>query len=153
MTPHLISREIRNSVSFGTIRVLILLLGILALLGIIYLVQSTQATVAGQHAQELRDRLDRLDREIDQLEYDIAVLKTPSRIAERARARGLHPPTLAQTVYLPVNNYPAAPPTIPATLYNSTIASNGDSFFGALWNGFLALLGIVPSSRTAEASP
>lgn len=150
---HTIQREIRSTVSFGTVRALILLLALLALLGIIYMAQSSQAALTGQHVQELRDQLGRLDREIDQMEYDIAVQTTPAKIADRARALGLHPATISQTVFLPVKNYPAAllkapvPPSAPAA------NTPGEWFIVAWWNELMVRLGLSGEVRPVEASP
>jgi cell division protein FtsL len=152
MTTHIVRRQLATAVSFSTVRTLILLLALLALLGMVYMVQSTQATVTGQRVQELREQLVRLDREIDQLEYDIAVQTSPPKIAERARALGLHPPTLAQTTFVQVKNYPVAMPAAAPSTSSSTLTSN-DSFIVTLWQQLLARLGIPLDVPSVQASP
>lgn len=149
MTTQIVRRQLANAVSFGTVRTLILMLALLALLGIVYMAQSSQATLTGQRVQELREQLVRLDREIDQLEYEIAVQSAPSKIAERARALGLHPPTLAQTTFVQVKNYPVASPPPVASSPPTTNAS----FIETLWQQLLARLGIPLDVPPVQASP
>lgn len=151
MTAQTIRREIRNTVSFSSVRALFLFLGLLVLLGMIYLGQSSQATLTGQHVQDLQERLGRLKRENTQMEYDIAVLTTPVQIADRARALGLHPPVITQTLFITVKNYPVNPRPALNTNLPST-AANSDSLISALWNEVLVRLGIPPSGRTVEAT-
>lgn len=152
MTTHALRREISTTFSFGSIRLLILALAVLALLGVIYMAQSTQATLTGQHVQELRDRRARLEREIDQLEYDIAVQSAPAKIAERARALGLHPATLSQTVYLQVKNYPVTSAK-PVTLTHPPQIASDEPFITAWWNELLARIGLSSEVKPVEASP
>lgn len=129
MTAPIIFQRIRQAFSSSAIRAVLLAWAVFALLGIIYLAQSTQATVTGQRVQTLTDQLTRYEREIDQLEYDIAVLTTPARIAEIARSLGLQPASITNTVYLTVklnpvaprpppnaDNFPEVPPAEPALL-------------------------------------
>ncbi len=143
-------QQINTSFSLDSIRALLIMLGVLALLGVIYLTQSSQATMTGQRAQDLQTRLDRLKRENAQLEYEIAVLTTPSKIAERARALGLHPATTAQTVFVTVKDYPiSAPKPAPATV--DLTVSSPDSLT-TLWNELLLRLGLAPIGRTVEAT-
>jgi len=149
MTAQVIRRGIVGPVSFSQVRALVLLLASLILVGLVYVGQSTQATLGGQRVQDLQARLERLNRENAQLEYDIATLTTPDKIAARARALGLRPATPAQMVFITVKNYPITvkaapkPPVAPAPSSDSPIAS--------LWNQFLAWLGLGPSPRTVEA--
>jgi cell division protein FtsL len=153
MTTQVIRRGFTNTVSFGSVRALILLLGLLALIGMIYLGQSSQATVTGQHVQNLQEQLDRLNRENAQYQYDIAVLTTPSKIAERARALGLRPATSAQMVFLTVKNYPISVAKITHTPIDQSItASSSDSGVAVLWQEFLVRLGLSSSARTVEAT-
>ncbi len=130
-------------------RTLTLMLALLALLGIVYMAQSSQATLTGQRVQELREQLVRLEREIDQLEYEVAVQTAPPKIAERARALGLHPPTLAQTTFVQVKDYPvaSAPPVA------SSPATNNESFLVILWQQLLTRLGIPLEVPPVQASP
>lgn len=154
MTAHAIHRAIRNPISFSTVRTLILLLALLAFLGITYLVQSSQATLTGQRVQDLREQQSRLDRETDQLEYDIAVLSAPAKVAERAKSLGLHPAPITQTVFILVKHYPAAQSKPHSAMTNPPNAtSNDDSFIAAVWNEFLARLGLTLGIRPVEASP
>ncbi len=151
MTTQVMHREFANPFSFSIVRALALLLGLLALVGLIYLGQSSQATLTGQRAQDLQEQLERLQRENTQLEYEIATLAAPDKIAARARALGLHPPTLAQTVFVTVKNYPATPKAAPASNPPLTPAPSADSFIAALWNELLARLGLAPSAPTVQA--
>ncbi len=152
MAQQVITRRLANSFSFSTVRAVALLLGLLALVGMIYLGQSSQATLTGQHVQDLQEQLERFKRENAQLEYDIAVLSAPDKIAGRARALGLHPATIAQTVFIRVKNYPVMPKAVPAVNQPPTIPSTSDSFIAVLWNEFLARLGLGSSVRTVEAT-
>lgn len=150
MTTHIISRGIRQSFSFGAIRALLLALAIFVLLGVIYLAQSSQATVTGQRVQTLTDQITRYDREIDQLEYEIAVLTAPARIAEIARSRGLHPASITNTVYLTVKPNPTAP-LQPSNVSNlSEVPPVESSFLATLWDEFLDWLGLA-GVRPAQA--
>lgn len=144
--------ELNNGFNFSIARAVLLLAGLIALLGMIYLTQSSQATLTGTHALELQDRLERLRRENAQLEYEIAVLTTPDRIAERARRLGLRPATITQTLFITVRNYPVLPPKpfVPSELANPLAAS---SSLELLWNELLSRLGLLSNGRTVEASP
>lgn len=152
MTTQVVRRGITTPVSFGTVRALILLLALLALVGLIYLGQSSQATVTGQHVQNLQEQLDRLNRENAQLEYDIATLTTPNKIAERARALGLHPATPNQMVFLTVKNYPVSTAKVMRPTINQPVATQSDSGVAILWQQLLARLGLSSSARTVEAT-
>lgn len=145
MTAQIISRHIRRSFSLSGIRVLLLAVAGLALFSIIYLAQSTQATLTGQRVQTLTEQLMRYEREIDQLEYDIAVLSAPARIAEIARSRGLHPASITNTVYLRVrlNPVPPAPPQV------ADVPAEPE-FLAAVWQDFLDWLGGT-GARPAQA--
>lgn len=145
MTAQIISRNIRRSFSLSGIRVLLLAVAGFALFSVIYLAQSTQATLTGQRVQTLTEQLMRYEREIDQLEYDIAVLSTPARIAEIARSRGLHPASITNTVYLRVrlNPAPPAPPRV-------ADAPAEPEFLEAMWRDFLDWLGVA-GARPAQA--
>lgn len=144
-------QESDNVFNFGTVRALALLVGLVALLGMIYLGQSSQATVTGQHVLELQDRLERTRRENAQIEYEIATLSTPDKIAERARRLGFRPATLAQTVYIVVKNYPSAPqPTSIAPEINSPPTPD---FWEGVWLDVLTRLNLANDAHTVEASP
>lgn len=136
--------------NFSVARALVLLVGVIALLGMLYLTQNSQAAMTGTRTLELQERLERLRRENVQLEYEIAVLTTPDKLAERARRLGLRPATITQTVFIAINNYPAASkPALPATLAPTTNAEPME----LLWNELLARLGWLSNGRTVEASP
>jgi hypothetical protein len=141
--------EINPGFNFSVARALLLLVGLLALLGMIYLTQSSQATMTGTRTLELQEKYERLRRENAQLEYEIAVLTTPDKIAERARRLGLRPATITQTTYIVIKNYPVASAK-PAPLVPNAKSSDP---FELLWNELLARLGLLSNSRTVEASP
>lgn len=149
MTTQVIRRGFTNTVSFGAVRALILLLCLLALFGLIYLGQSSQATVTGQHVQNLQEQLDRLNRENAQYQYDLAVLTTPSKIAERARVIGLRPAMPTQMVFLTVKNYPVS---VAKAAPSTSSQTSSDSGVAVLWQEFLARLGLSSSARTVEAT-
>lgn len=143
--------EINPGFNFSGARALLLLVGLIALLGMIYLTQSSQATMTGTRTIELQEKYERLRRENAQLEYEIAVLTTPDKIAERARRLGLRPATITQTTFLVVKNYPvvsAKPAQVQAAL-----APTFSNSFELLWNELLARLGLLSNARTVEASP
>ena len=144
--------QINSGFNFSIARALLLLVGLIALLGMIYLMQSSQATMTGTHLIELQGKLERLRRENAQLEYEIAVLTAPDRIADRARRLGLRPATITQTTYIAVKNYPVLPrkPTPRAEPADTLTASNS---IDLLWNELLSRLGLVSNARTVEASP
>jgi len=149
MTTQVVRRGFTNTVSFSSVRALILLLGLLALVGLIYLGQSSQATVTGEHVQNLQEQLDRLNRENAQHQYDIAVLTTPSKMADRARALGLRPALPAQMLFLTVKNYPV---TVARVAPSTNSQTPSDSGVSSLWQVFLARLGLSSSARTVEAT-
>lgn len=151
MTTQFIRRGFTPNVSFSSVRTLSVLLGLLILFGLVYVGQSTQATLNGQRVQDLQEKLDRLNRENAQLQYDIAVLNSPAKIAERARARGLHPATPSQMVFLTIKNYPTAA-KLSAPVTTALSASSTDSPLASTWNQILAWLGLTPSPRTAQAT-
>ncbi len=146
----MIRRGLVNPVSFSNVRTVIVLLGFLVLVGLIYVGQSTQATLNGQRVQDLQVQLDRLNRENAQLEYDIAAMTTPAKMAERARALGLRPATPTQMVFITVKNYPVTAKVTPPIKTNATPSS--DSPLVIFWNELLARLGLAPSPRTVEAT-
>ena len=150
MTAQVIHRGLANPVSFSNVRTLILLLACLIFLGAIYVGSSSQATLSGQRVQDLQERLDRLNRENAQLQYDIAALTTPAKIAERARALGLRPATPSQMVFLTVKNYPLTVARAPAS--KNIAAASSDALVGGWWNDLLARLGLTPSPQTAQAT-
>lgn len=92
--------------NFDLARTLLVLVGVIALVGLLYLAQSTQATLTGKRVVKLQERLEMLRRENAQLEYEIAVLAAPNRIAERAARLGLRPLTPAQAKYVVITDYP-----------------------------------------------
>lgn len=151
MTQQALNRQFTNALSFGTVRGLILILGLLALVGIIYLGQSSQATLTGQHVQILREQKERLDRENAQLEYEIAVLSTPDKLAARAGVLGLHPPSLSQTVFVTIKNYPTNVKSPVAATNQPSPTPTSDSIIATLWNELLTRLGLGSSARTAQA--
>lgn len=142
MTAHIISKGLGRSFSLGGIRMVLLAVAVFALLSVVYLAQSTQATVTGQRVQTLTEQLTRYEHEIDQLEYDIATLSTPARIAAVARGRGLHPAPITNTVYLrvKVNPLPPAQPRVPSPADQAPVES---SFLATLWNDVLDWLGLA----------
>jgi cell division protein FtsB len=145
--------QINSSFNFSIARALLLLVGLIALLGMIYLTQSSQATMTGTHALELQDKLERLRRENKQLEYEIALLTAPDKIAARARKQGLGPATITQTLFIAVKYSPVLPPKSAlrnGELGNSPTTSNS---FELLWNELLSRLGLLSNGRTVEASP
>jgi cell division protein FtsL len=153
MTVQVIRRGIANPVSFSNLRTCILLLGLLALFGLIYVGQSTQATLGGQRVQDLQERLDRLNRENAQMQYEIAVLTTPAKIADRARALGLRPAAPAQMVFLTVKNYPGTLAKAAPSAAGKTLAPlSADAPVAVGWNELIARLGLSPSPRMVEAT-
>lgn len=151
MTTQFIRRGLTPNVSIHHVRTLSLLLGVLILFGSVYVGQSTQATLNGQRVQDLQEKLERLQRENAQLEYDIAALNTPVKIAARARALGLHPATPAQMIFLTVKNYPA-PVKLSAPVISAPKEAAADSSTAATWNQILMWLGIGPGPRAAQAA-
>lgn len=145
--------EIHSGFNFSSARALFLLIGLTALLGIIYLTQSSQATMTGTRVIELQNELEQLRRSNAQLEYEIAVLTAPKRIAEIAARRGLHPATLTQTTFIVVNNYPVLPPRAAPRNAESVNTASASNALELLWNELMARLGVLSSERTVEASP
>lgn len=147
MTTQFIRRGFTSHVSFSNVRTLSVLLGLLILFGLVYVGQSTQATLNGQRAQDLQDKLERLNRENAQLQYEIATLSAPVKIAERARALGLHPATPSQMVFLTVKNYPtSAKLTAPVTTAPTLTTNHSPVDQILMW------LGLTPGPRTAQAT-
>lgn len=139
--------------NFSLARALVLLVGLVALLGLLYLTQSSQATLTGTRAVELQTRLERLRRENAQLEYEIAVLTAPDKLAERARRLGLRPATITQTMYIVVHDYPVLP-SKPASFARTPSAPPPPADpLPVLWNEWLTRLGWLASGRIVEASP
>ncbi len=129
-------------------RLAILLLGLVALWGLMWLGITTQTVIMGQQVRELDAQLDRTLRENAQLEYDIAVLTQPDRIAKRAAALGLRPASPSQTVYLDIKYGPRA-----AYGAEKKLVGSPPAFDWAAWfNDALAAIGLSVSSRSAEAS-
>ncbi len=137
-----------GTLSLNGLKTLTGLISLLVLVGTIYLLQMGQATMTGQRAQELLAQAERLNRENAQLEYDIATLAAPARIAERARAMGLRPATPAQTKFVVVNNFPVAQPKPTAP---EIVAVAPRSGLDAWWNDLLAWLGVMPSANQFQA--
>ena len=140
-----------KAIGHNIVRALILFAGLLALLGIIYLWQSSQSTLTGQRALELQDKLERLRRENAQLEYEIAALTTPDKIAEHARKLGLRPTTITQTTYAVLNNYSVAAAKPTTAIDGSLGATTADNPIGFLWNELMVRLGL--GSSPVETSP
>lgn len=144
--------QLNSDSNLGLARALLLLMGILALLGMLYLTQSSQATMTGTRVMELQARLERLRRENAQLEYEIAVLTAPEKIAARAWRLGLRPATITQTMTFVVREYPALPPK-PAAAPSAARAAYAADPLQQFWNDLLARLGLLMDQRTLEASP
>ena len=138
-----------NQVTVGTLRSLLLLIGLVALLGLIFLGQNGQATLTGQRARDLQAQLQRIQRENAQLEFEIAQLSMPSRIADRARALGFRPATLSQTVFVVVKNYPTESKPVAATTAPTPAPPND---LTTLWNNLLSFVGLTPAGNTVEAT-
>ena len=150
MASQIIKIKNRDSqVSVGTLRSLLLLVGLVALLGLIFLGQNGQATLTGHRAQDLQTQLQRIQRENAQLEFEIAQLSMPSRIADRARALGFRPATLSQTVFVVVKNYPTESKPVAATTAPTPAPSNDLTM---LWNNLLSFVGLTPAGNTVEAT-
>jgi len=151
------SRRFDSSISsdslFDLVRALVLLGGIVALLGLLYLTQSSQATMTGKRVVELQTRLEQLQRENVQLEYEIAVLTAPDKMAERARRLGLRPATPQQMTYLVLKEYPTMPPKSSPLVQNVINPPGSADPLEALWNELLARLGWRANGRIVEASP
>ncbi len=149
--PTIRTAQINSGFSFSIARALLLLVGLTALLGMIYLTQSSQATMTGTRMIELQDRYERLRRENAQLTLEIAQLTAPERMATIATRGGLHPPTITQTVYIPVKNYPVLPPKTQTR--GEPINPPPSNSLELLWNELLSRLGLLSNGRTVEASP
>lgn len=106
--------------NFDLARTLLVLVGVIALVGLLYLAQSTQATLTGKRVVKLQERLEHLRRENAQLEYEIAVLTAPHRIAERAARLGLRPLTPARAKYVVVTDYPVTSSTASSALTSAS---------------------------------
>lgn len=152
----MLNRNLRHKISFArisfdSVRLGILLVGIIALWGIVYLGLNSEATITGQRVHDLQDKLDRISHENAQLEYDIAALLQPSRMAERATALGLRPATISQTVYFNVKNYPTSAASV---TYESqpTTRKLRPSDLTSWWNDLLARVGLGGGLRAAEAT-
>ena len=129
-------------------RLAILLLGLVALWGLMWLGITTQTVVLGQHVRDLDAQLDQTLRQNAQLEYDIAVLTQPDRIAKRATALGLRPASPSQTVYLDIKYAPRA-----AYVLEKKTSEPQPTFDWTTWVGdVLASFGLGSPSRSAEAS-
>jgi cell division protein FtsB len=127
-------------------RLLIPFAGLLVLLGMVYLWQSSQSTMTGQRALELQDKLERIRRENSQLEYEIATLTTPDKIAERARKLGLRPVAITQTTYTVFKNYSVTPANPAGPNADTAEAGKSNNPIGFLWNELTARLGWGPNS-------
>jgi cell division protein FtsB len=143
------SPDLNNAFTSGTLRVLLGLGVLIAVLGFIYLGQNGQATLTGRRTQELQERLSRLRRENAQLEAEIAQYRNPKRLADRATALGMHPATISETLYLVVKNYPVESRTAAQVAPSPQSSSSSD--LASLWNQLVALFGLTPAARTAEA--
>jgi len=129
-------------------RLAILLLGLVALWGLLWLGITTQTVVLGQHVRDLDAQLDQTLRQNAQLEYDIAVLTQPDRIAKRATALGLRPASPSQTVYLDIKYAPRA-----AYVPEKKIVEPQPASDWATWvSDLFASIGLGSPSRSAEAS-
>lgn|SRR5574341_48526 len=138
-------------ISFDNVRLWVLLVGLIALWGIVYLGLNSESAVTGQRVHDLQDKLDRVNRENAQLEYDIAALLQPSRMAERATALGLHPATISQTIYITVKNYPTRATSV-AHEAQPTATTLRSFDLASWWNDLLASVGLGGGLRAAEAT-
>ncbi|MCX7837945.1 MAG: hypothetical protein N2559_00590 [Anaerolineae bacterium] len=110
----------KSLVDFDLARTLLILVGVIALVGLLYLAQSTHATLTGKRVVKLQQRLEMLRRENAQLEYEIAVLTAPHRIAERATRLGLRPLTPTQAKYIVITDYPAMFSATPSAMTSTS---------------------------------
>lgn len=139
---------LRPRVTLTRPRLAILLLGFVALWGLMWLGITTQTVVVGQRVRDLDAQLDQTLRQNAQLEYDIAVLTQPDRIAKRATTLGLRPASPSQTVYLDVKYAPRAAYVSEKRIVQPQPASDWTSWVGDV----LASFGLGSPSRLAEAS-
>ncbi len=137
-------------VNFQFARVLLVLVGLVALVGLVYLAQSAQTTMTGKRVVRLQERLEMLRRENAQLEYEIAVLNAPNRIAERATRLGMRPVTAAQIKYIVVGDYPMPSSTASARTTMLT-ASPSAATRELAWAEWLARLGWREAGSSAAA--
>jgi hypothetical protein len=138
----------KSRLAMSRTRLGVLLLGLIVLWGMTWLGLSTRIAVEGQRVRELDDQVDMVLRQNAQLEYDIAVLTQPDRIAKRATALGLRPASSTQIVYLDIKYPPRAAFSGTAPLIELPVQFD----LGLVWHNALALLGLNINS-TAEASP
>ena len=134
-------------ITLTSTRLAILLLGLVALWGLVWLGITTKTVVIGQHVRELDAQLEQTLRHNAQLEYDIAVLMQPERIAKRAAALGLRPASPSQTIYLDIK-YALRAAYVPEKKSVEPLASEWTTWF----NNALAALGLGSPVRSAEAS-
>jgi cell division protein FtsL len=135
-------------------RLAILILGLVTLLGLTWLTINTQMVLVGQRVRDLEAKLDRVNHENAKLEYDIAVMTQPKRIADRATALGLRPASQGQTTYLSVKYTPRDNPSQEQSrdsAQNQSRAERGIDL-GLWWNELRSLFGLDGDLRTAEAS-
>ncbi len=128
-------------------RFAILVLGLGALLGLSWLSINTQTVLVGERVRELEAKLDRVNHENAKLEYDIALLTQPRRMADRATAIGLRPAALGQTAYLNVKYTPRD-----ALAYKLPSAAERSFDWTVWWNNLQSWLGLGVDVRAAEAS-
>jgi cell division protein FtsL len=144
--------ELNKGASFSVVRTLLLLVFLIALLGLLYLTQSSQATMTGTHALDLQDRYERLRRENAQLQYEVAVLTAPEKIAARATKIGLRPAVITQTNYIAVKNSSVSL-SQPPPKRNETSQPTSSNGLEEIWLELLSRLGLLSNGRTVEASP
>jgi len=144
---------IQTESNFSLLRAVLLLIGLLALAGMLYLTQSSQATMTGARTLDLQAEYERLRRENAQLEYEIARLTAPARMAERARRLGLRPATLTQTIYLVVRDYPVLPPKSSPLVQRQEMPTQTVDPWTLVWAEVRARLGWLSNRDAAEASP
>jgi len=126
----------------------ILILGLVVLWALMWLGISTRIAFVGQQVRELNDQADLTQRQNAQLEYDIAVLTQPDRIAKRAAALGLRPASPTQIVYLDIKYPPRA-----AYAPQKQVAELPQRFdFPLWWKNALASVGLSTPGLAAEAS-
>jgi hypothetical protein len=140
--------HLKSRLTLTRTRLGILVLGLVVLWALMWLGISTRMALVGQHVRELDDQVDLTQRQNAQLEYDIAVMTQPDRIAKRAAALGLRPASPAQIVYLDIKYPPRA-----AYAPQKQVADLPPQFdFALWWRNALSSVGLSASGLAAEAS-
>jgi cell division protein FtsL len=97
-----ISWQLERKAALG----MLLILVTISLIGWLYLTQASSLATTSFRIEQLRSELDTLNRQNAQMKLEIAAWESLPRIEQRARELGFAPP--AQTLYLPVPNYPTS---------------------------------------------